>query len=119
MESQWILGGRFVQSVYKGDFMGQPVEGRGIDGYDNVSQKHVGTWMDTMGTFPMHFEGQCSEGGKVITTSADFVDPASGQTMTNRGVVTFVDKDHYTYESYMKGPDGSERKVMELTATRQ
>jgi hypothetical protein len=48
--SQLIMGGRFLQSEFTGDFMGMPFEGLGIDGYDRVQEKFVSVWMDNMGT---------------------------------------------------------------------
>jgi hypothetical protein len=45
-----ILGGRFLEEVVKGTMMGQPFEGQGISGYDNVTGSWWGTWVDTMST---------------------------------------------------------------------
>lgn len=119
MESRWILGGRFLESTYSGSFMGSEFTGLGIDGYDNYQQKYVGSWRDSMGTMTMFFEGHCSDAGKVRTMTAEFVDPASGQKMKNKGVTTIVDENTYRYESYMVLPDGSEFRNMELVATRK
>ena len=45
-----ILGGRFLQSSYTSEVMGQPFEGFGLDGYDIHKQKYIGLWTDTMAT---------------------------------------------------------------------
>src|SRR5262245_12137150 len=45
-----IMGGRYIQESFKSTFMGQPFEGLGTFGYDNVLKKYVGTWLDNMGT---------------------------------------------------------------------
>jgi len=118
MTSRWILDGRFVESVYAGNFMGNDFQGMGIDGYDNLFHKYVGTWRDTMGTMTMVSEGSCEEEGKVRTMIGEIPDP-SGQMMKNRAVITVIDENTYKYESYMGLPDGSEFKNMELVATRK
>src|SRR5215207_6026826 len=40
MHADVIMGGRYVQSVWSGTFMGQPFEGRGMDGYDNLAKQY-------------------------------------------------------------------------------
>lgn len=119
MEAKWFYGGRFIETVVKGEFMGEAFEGRGIDGYDNAAEQHFGFWIDSTGTTPMFSTGHCSEGGKVMTMTAEFVDPASGETVKQRSVTTIVDHDHHLIEMYKTMGDGKEVKVMELTATRQ
>ncbi len=118
MEAEAILGGRFIRSVFKGDFQGNAFEGWGIDGYDNYAGEHVGIWIDNMGTYIQHFTGECSEGGKVTTATGEIMEPMSGQAMPQKTVITWTDDDHYTYEAYLQTPDG-EMKTMEMTATRQ
>ncbi|MCH9650094.1 MAG: DUF1579 family protein [Deltaproteobacteria bacterium] len=119
-ESHWILDGRFVETRFHGQFMGQAIDGLGIDGYDNQKQRYVGTWRDTLGTNTMTFEGDCEADGAIRTMVADFVDPESGKAMTNKGVTTIVDDDTYRYESFLmeKGSE-VEFKNLELTARRQ
>ncbi|HVT61336.1 MAG TPA: DUF1579 domain-containing protein [Thermoanaerobaculia bacterium] len=119
MEASWTLGGRFLQSVHKGNFMGQPFEGHGLDGYDNVTHKYVGSWVDNMGTGLMAFEGSCDNPCKVLTTTGDFVDPMSRQKLTMRNVITFVDANTYHQDMYVAGPDGKEFKMMEFVGKRQ
>jgi hypothetical protein len=41
-----VLGGRFVEQRYAGNFMGQPFSGLGYTGYDNYRKKYIGSWMD-------------------------------------------------------------------------
>ena len=117
--SRWILDGRFVETRFRSELLGERVEGLGIDGYDHQQQRYVGTWRDTLGTYTLIFAGQCDGNGKVRTMVADFVDPASGERMHNRGVTTIVDADTYRYDSFLMGPDGSEFQNLELTARRQ
>lgn len=116
-EGQWILGGRYLEMVHKSSFMGQPFEGRSLDGYDNQTQQYVNTWMDTMSTGPVISHGKAD--GQGITHTHEFTDPMSGQTMKNRSVLTWPDKDTFKYESFTTGPDGKELKSMEVIGKRQ
>ncbi len=112
-----ILGGRYVESVHRGQMMGQPFEGREIDGYDNVAGQYVSSWIDNMGTGVLMLAGQADASGKVVTMTGDFVDPMSHRKTTYKGVSTLVDDDTLRYESYMVD-GGKEAKVMEMVAKR-
>jgi uncharacterized protein DUF1579 len=112
-----ILGGRYVESVHKGQMMGQPFEGREIDGYDNVAGQYVSSWIDNGGTGVLLLTGQADASGKVVTMTGDFVDPATRKKVTYKGVQTLVDDDTMRYESYMVAGD-KETKIMEILAKR-
>ena len=116
-----IMGGRYVQSVHSGSFMGQKFEGRETDGYDNVTHEYWSTWVDSMGTGVTVSRGTCDDPCKTLTETGDEVDPMTGKTQKNRIVTTFVDADTYTMQMYLVGgaPDGGDFKMMELTAKRQ
>jgi len=118
MHFEPILGGRFMQSHYKGAMMGMAFAGIGLDGYDNLKQKHIGMWIDNMGTMMMTFEGTCTDGGKVTTTTSSFTDPATGQAMTMKSVVTLVDANKMLFEAFMKPAGGEFSKSLEITYTR-
>lgn len=117
MEAEMVLGGRFLKSDYEGSFMGQPFYGLGYDGYDNMNQKHVGMWMDTMGTYIGEWTGSCSAGGKVMTAYSEMKD-ASGTMVKMKSTTTMMGDDQYKVEMWMIAPDGTEFKNMEFTATR-
>jgi hypothetical protein len=120
-ESTWLLGGRYLQSVHKGAFVGMPFEGRGIDGYDNATNEYFTTWMDNMGTGVMVFRGKCDDPCKVLTETAEAFDPMQGKVTKTKTVTTSIDPDTYRFEMYMVGggPEGKDLKVMELTAKRE
>ena len=113
-----FLDGRFILTDYKGDFMGMPFQGYGLDGYDNGTQKHIGLWVDNMGTMMMTYEGSCEQDGKVTTNFSEFKDPASGMDMKMKGVTILENDDKITYEAFVQLPDGNEFKVMEIVYTR-
>ena len=117
-ESEMIFDGRFLQSRFKGSMMGQPFEGRGTMGYDNVKKKYVGTWLDSMGTGIMSYEGDWDAQQNSIICHGTFMDAATGQEQKCRLVSRFVDDDHHVFE--MWGPDmsGKDAKWMEISYTR-
>lgn len=120
MHAEPILGGRYVQSVYKGDFMGHPFEGRSTDGYDNVSKQFVGSWVDNMGTGIMNSTGSCDAGCKVYNTTADMMDPVSGKKVATKSTTTWSDDSHFKMEMFMVDPaSGQSVKTMEIDAQRK
>ncbi|HXU44321.1 MAG TPA: DUF1579 domain-containing protein [Thermoanaerobaculia bacterium] len=119
MHADWLLGGRYVESVYKGDFMGQPFEGHGVNGYDNVQGKYVGTWIDNAGTGIMNSTGTCDAGCKSETWSGDMFEPTSGQKISTTSTVTWADDDHFKMEAFMPDGKGGSFKTMELSATKK
>ena len=76
---RWILGGRFLQEDFKGEFMAMPFQGLGLTGYDKMKQKYVGVWIDSMGTAMSTSEGTADAQGKVLTMSGTMDDPMSGE----------------------------------------
>jgi hypothetical protein len=117
-EHRMVLGGRFLETSYEGEFSGMPFSGQGMAGYDRYQNKYVETWGDTMGTMILISEGQCDGEGKVRTMVADFDDPMTQRRVRMRSVYRIQDADHYTLEMY--GPDatGQEYKAFELAHTR-
>jgi uncharacterized protein DUF1579 len=116
-ENTWALGNRFVQIKYEGTMMGQPFSGMGFQGYDNVTKKYVGTWMDTMSTGIMTSTGTMT--GNVMKTTDTMSDPMSGKAMKTTSKFTVTDNDHHAMEMWGPGPDGKTYKMMEITYTRK
>jgi uncharacterized protein DUF1579 len=115
--SEMILGGRFLQEDFKGNFMGQPFEGHGLTGYDNPGKKFVGTWVDSMTTGVMTSAGSLDKTGKVLTASATYTDPMTGKPGKSRMVTKIVDDNNHVFEMYGMH-EGKEVKEMEITYTR-
>ena len=116
----WILGGRFIQESYHGTMgNGQPFEGMGITGYDNVKGEYQSLWLDSMMTGMMTASGSFDQASQMIKTSGDFSCPMTGEKARwFRSEVKVLDPDHYTYMSYNKGADGKEFKSIEIMYTR-
>jgi len=116
-ETSWVLGGRFLETKYQGTFMDQPFSGIGYTGYDNVTKKYIGTWMDTASTGMMTSSGTMS--GKNMKMIATMSDPMSGKVMRSTETFTITDNDHNRMEMWDKGPDGKPVKVMQIDYTRK
>lgn len=118
-EAKMIMGGRFLEQTFSGTAMGQPFEGRGIYGYDNMRNEYTGLWFDNMATGIMVSNAQYDADKKTFAEEGSMSCPITNEThRTYRAVTTLIDADHYTYETYMKDKDGNEFKSMEITYTR-
>ena len=114
-DGEMLLGGRFVQVIHKGTVMGQPFEGRMICGYDNVAKKYVASWIDNLGTAIVHYDGTYDKVGKRLMMGATFLDPMSRKPIHVRAVTSFLSATSWTYDEYIPGADGKERKTMTIT----
>ncbi len=118
-ENRWVFGGRFLESNFRGTFMGQPFEGRGLLGYDNAGKQFVGFWSDNFSTtLPPISHGQADASGKVITTYREMTDPMTGQWTKMREVVTIVGPSAHRMETYCQQGDAPEYHMMTLEFTR-
>jgi hypothetical protein len=117
-ESEMIFGGRYLSSHFKGSMMGQPYEGMGTLGYDNVKKKYVGTWFDTMSTGIMSFEGDYNPETKEMVCHGRFTDAMTGQEQQCRMVSRFVSDDQHVFEMWGPDPTGRDVKWMEITYNR-
>jgi hypothetical protein len=113
-----VLGERFIRMEFTGEFMNNPFQGVGYLGYDNLDQKFIGSWMDTMSTTMMTSSGTYDAVKKAFTLTGKFKDPQTGQTVNSREVTTIVDANSHKMEMYHTGADGKEAKMGEITYTR-
>ena len=118
--NEWILGGRFLRQTVTGMNMGQPFEGLGITGYDNVKQEYNSVWMDSMGTGMMIATGKFDGATSTISETGTFSCPITGEKdMPFRSEWNITGPDGYTYAMYATTPEGTEYKAMEAFYTRQ
>ncbi len=115
-----LMDGRFIHGEMKGD-MGEmgPFHGMGLNGYDNVTQKFVGTWIDNWGTGIMTGTGDLAKDGKTINWTYTMNCPMTKKEQTLREIYTFNGPNEMTLEMF--GPDratGKEFKHMEIKFTR-
>ena len=117
-EQKMILAGRFLHQEFVGDMMGAPFTGIGVTGYDNHKKKYVSTWMDSMGTGILFFEGTADADGNTITQECRFDDPVRGPVKW-RSVTRIVGENTHLFEMYGTDKNGKEEKMMEITYTRK
>ena len=118
-DNKMVLDGRWLEQRYTGDFMGQPFQGVGFTGYDNVRQKYRSVWMDDMSTTMVTSEGDADTGGYVITLAGDYACAMTGEKhKAATEIIRIVSHDKYVFE--MHDPKrGENSKTMEITYTRK
>src|SRR5438309_2403780 len=92
-------------------------KGMGIEGYDNVKKKFVGTWVDNMGTGIMMSEGIYDPATTTFTYTGEY-EAIPGMKQKIREVMKIADKDHMSFEWY-EDRGGKEAKTMEISYTRK
>ncbi len=92
-------------------------KGMGIDGYDNVKQKFISTWIDNMGTSIEMLEGTYDPSTKTFTYHTE-EEPAPGVKIKARELIKLVDANHWVLEWY-EDHGGEETKTLEISYTRQ
>ena len=118
-ENKLVLGGRWVQETFSGNFMGMPFSGIGYTGYDNIKKQYIGTWMDSMSTSLMQSSGTADASGKNFTFNSTMDDPVTGKSVSTKSTVTVSDENHHSMEMWMPAPDGKMFKMMEINYTRK
>jgi hypothetical protein len=117
-ELSMILGGRFLKDEFHGNFMGQPFEGHGLTGYNNMNKMYVGTWVDSMGTAIESMTGKMDAAGKVLTMTGTTEDPLTHKKSNVKYVTKIVDANNHVFEIWGDS-SGKEMKQMEITYTRK
>jgi hypothetical protein len=120
-----IMGGRyFVMDVSgkmqmpgeDGKMKDVQFKGMGLEGYDNVKQKFVASWIDNMGTGIQFSEGTYDPATKTLTYTG-VIEMMPGMRTPVREVLKVTDKDHMMLEWY-ETRGGQEKKTMEINYTR-
>ncbi len=118
--SALIYGGRFLKEESRGTWNGEPFEGTGYTGFDNVKGEYTSVWIDSAATGMMHSSGQYDEAKRTFTFNGSGSCPMTGEKdMKMRMEIVLADSDHYTMSAYRNAPDGSEFKGMEIAYTRE
>jgi hypothetical protein len=103
---------------FKSEMMGQPFEGRGVEGYDAAKKKYVGTWVDSMSSGLSISESTYDAAKKTMTGWIEGPD-MSGKTSKMKAVTEQKDPDTRVFTMYMGGPDGKEAPAMRITYKRR
>ncbi|ANM32297.1 hypothetical protein ABI59_16150 [Acidobacteria bacterium Mor1] len=112
---EMTLGGRVLVEEMSTSMMGMPYEGRGTQGFDNVSGKFWATWTDNMSTGLMVSEGSCGDDG-TCTFMGGWNDPMTGKPTTAR-MVTRQTESGEVMEMFGPDREGNEMKMMEIIYT--
>ena len=116
VESNRLLGGKWLVSDFRGEFAGQPFEGHGQYGFDVKKGKYVGTWIDVMSTRIDTMEGTYDEKTKTLTMYCEMVDPKSGKPLMGRFVTVFQEGGSRIFTESLKADGASDyAKFMEIT----
>jgi hypothetical protein len=112
-----LLGGRTIVEDFKSDFMGEPFEGRLIQGFDNVSQRYWSLWTDNMSTGYWMAHGTETSPGQIELkgTAKDIFTP-KGRPV--RMTVTTNDDGTFTTKMFDSTADGEQFQSMELHYSR-
>ncbi len=112
-----LLGGRFLQQRFQGEYDGKRYSGIGTTGYDKALEKYVGSWMDTMGTGIMHTTGIYNEDKHQMVETGTSTCPLG--EIKFRMVTDYESNDKFTFTMFMAMPGMPEMKSMVMAYTRQ
>jgi hypothetical protein len=114
-----LLGGRVLQSQHKGEMMGQPFEGLGLTGYDNVTGRYWTIWIDNMSTGLFQAPGSFDPAANTYTYTGEMADPMKPASMVKvRAVTRVTGPDSYVFEWY-DTHEGKEMRSLEVSYTRR
>lgn len=117
--SKMILGGRYQESRYTGNMMGQPFEGIATVAYDNASEQYISTWVDNMGTGIMELRGKYDAPTKTMNLKGECIDPITKKPKGLRETFTIVDDNTRKMEMFETAQGAAEFKSMEIVMTRK
>lgn len=110
-EGDMAMDGRYLMTRVTGEMMGAPFVGMGCLAYDNVLQKYVSAWIDSMSTGIMRSEGTADASGKVITFEGEMVDPMTRKPCAYKYAFEVKSNDEFTMRWW--SPSMSDGKMFE------
>ena len=108
---EMIMGGRYFKSTHHSMVMGMPMEGIYLQSYDNASKEFIAMWIDNLGTGMSIARGSYDADANTLNFVGSMVDPMTGNELSYRQTVEFIDDDHQIYEMFMTN-DGEEYTSM-------
>ncbi|PYK68503.1 MAG: hypothetical protein DME45_07010 [Verrucomicrobia bacterium] len=121
-----VMNGRFFLGEFTGTMKMPGADGKmkdftfkgmSVEGYDNVKQKFVSSWVDNMGTGILNSEGSYDDATKTFTYTGE-MEPVPGMKVPVREVIKITDKNHHIFEWY-ENRGGQEMKTLEIDYTRK
>jgi hypothetical protein len=120
MEGRYLVSdhsGKMEMPGADGKMTNVEFKGMGIEGYDNVKQMFVASWIDNMGTGIMNLEGTYDPATKTLTYSTEY-ESLPGVKTKMRELIKTIDKDHHTIE-FLVDREGKEFKTMQIDYARK
>jgi Protein of unknown function (DUF1579) len=114
----WVLGHRYIQSMLSGHTLGEPFNGIGYIGYDNVGKTYEVTWMDDASTAMTLYQGTFAGAGKTAKLKATVLNAVTGKPTPVEMRMTLADNGDHVTELWGQGLGGKPFKMMELRNTR-
>ncbi|MBC8173642.1 MAG: DUF1579 family protein [Chitinophagales bacterium] len=115
-----ILGGRFLQMENTSEgFMGMPLNGLSIFGYDNRSKKFTIYGVDSWGTYSVYAEGDYDPSTQTFTLFGEDHDPRINKTQQFQFVYKMIDANTMESEVLFADEEGIWDVVMAVHAIRK
>lgn len=116
-----LYDGRYIKGELTGELPGMGTfNGLGLTGFDNVSQKFVGSWIDNHSTGIMQGVGELSKDGKTMSWSFSYYCPITKKPAVARQIETYPDDKTQIFEMFTTDPkSGREYRCMRIEFTRK
>src|SRR3546814_16159041 len=115
-----VLGGRQIRTQFSSRFMGQPFNGIGFMGYDNVSGKYVASWVDDMSTGLMTSAGDYDPATKTYPFVAEMAGPMNdGPPIATRETGPIIDAANNYRDMFENNHDLANSHIQYTHTTRQ
>jgi hypothetical protein len=111
------LGGLWLVTEFKGEFLGAPFEGKGATGYDPVKKKYVSTWIDSMTPSLLVLEGTFDKETNTYTEIGEMRGPDGKPTKT-KSIYQFPDDDTMVFTMYSV-VEGKDQEAFKITYKRK
>lgn len=115
-----LMDGRYTKLEMAGEMPGMgPFSGFGINGFDNISQEFVSTWVDNQSTGIMNGVGELSADGKKLEWKYTYNCPLTKKPTVMREIETITGADTRTLDMFGADPKtGKEFQMMHIELSR-
>lgn len=93
------LNGFWLTCNLESEIFGMKFTGKGQDGYDQSKKKYVGTWIDSMTSQMLVFEGNYDKEKKQLVMTGDCIN-LEGKKVVMKSVTEIKDKDSFVFTMY-------------------
>jgi hypothetical protein len=117
VERRWILGGRFIQEKFQGEYKGKTYEGLGLIGYDNAQKKFTTVRACSVSGTISQGLATCDGSGTKFVCAMEEYCPLTGQKVQGRDEILLDNNDRIVMNKY-RTVQGKEVKTMEIISVR-